>query len=145
MTNQVTSLICFAVGGVSAAFFFWSLLRQNAIRRWSFTQGKVLESRLNITSGDSFEPYVRYSYAVQGKSFTNDKISPVNYLTEDENAAKKAIAPYWIGSAVNVYYDPNDPSRSVLEPRNSFWIHLFWAGFAAFFIAMGFVSLFHKD
>ena len=100
---------------------------------------------MNIRSGDSFEPYVKYSYVVAGKSYINDKISPVNYLTEDENAARKAIAPYWVNAAVNVYYDPNDPSRSVLEPKNSFWIHLFWAVFTTFFIVMGFVALNQKD
>lgn len=145
MSSQLTSLLCFAVGGISGAFFVWSLIKQNAIRKWSFTQGKVLESRLNIISGDSFEPYVKYSYAVQGEGYINDKIMPVNYLTEDENTAKKAIAPYWIGAAVSVYYDPSDPSRSVLEPKNSFWIHLFWAVFTTFFIWIGFACLYQRD
>ncbi len=142
MSNLLTSLICFAVGGISGGFLVWSLMKQNAIRRWSFTQGEVFEARLNIVSGDSFEPYVKYNYSVRGKSYTNDKISPVNYLTEDEYAAKRAIAPYRANSAVNVYYDPNDPSRSVLEPKNSFWIHLFWGVFTTFFIVMGFVALY---
>ena len=133
------------IGAASGFFFVWSLVKQNAIRKWAFTQGKALESRLNIVSGDSFEPYVKYSYAVKGKNYTNDKISPVNYLTEEENAAKKVLSPYWADAPVNVYFDPNDPSRSVLKPKNSLWIHIFWAFFTAFFIAAGFVALYQKD
>ncbi len=145
MSNHFPAIFLFLVGSVSGGFLVWSLIRQRAIRKWSFTTGKVIESRLNRVSGDSFEPYVKYSYAVQGKGYTNDKILPVNYLTEDENVANKALAPDRANAPVTVYYHPNDPSRSVLEPKNSLWIHIFWAVFTTFFIALGVVALQHKN
>ena len=144
MTNLTVSIICFLIGTTSGTFFIWSLIKQNAIRKWASAHGKVLESRLNIVSGDSFEPYVKYSYTADGKNYTNDKISPVNYLTEEENAAKKVISPYWVDATVNVFYDPNDPSRSVLELKNSLGIHIFWAVFTAFFIVAGVIAWYQK-
>ncbi len=144
MSNQIAGILCLLAGLVSGGFLIWSLIRQNAIRKWPVVEGKIIDSRVNVLSGDSFEPYVRYSYVVNGQSYTGDKLAPVDYITEDERSANKRIEPYMVGNSVTIFYHPEKMSQSVIEPRNSSWYHLFWAFFTAFMLFVG-VGLFFQQ
>ena len=139
--DQTAGIICLIAGGAIGAFFIWTILRRRSINKWSVTDGKVLDSRLHRTA-DSFEPYVKYSYEAGGKNYTNDKLYTVNYLSEDEKYSEKLIAPYKVGKSVTVYFNPLDPSDSVLEKRSTLFIDILWVMVSMIFIFIGIKLLF---
>ena len=85
---------------------------------WPAASGEVLSSRI-ISSGKSGKPEVEYTYAVNGRKYDGSHIligpgpmgggigiaSPREYIDK-----------YPKGAQIEVYYDPEDPKRSVLEP-----------------------------
>ena len=134
--DQTAGIICLSVGGAIGAFFIWTIFRRSSINKWSVTYGTVLDSRLNQTA-DSFEPYVKYSYEVGGKNYTNDRFYAVNYLSEDEKYSEKLIAPYSAGKSVPVYFNPQNPSDAVLEKRSTLFIDILWMVVTMCFIFVG--------
>lgn len=62
---------------------------------------------------------VEYEYTIDGTSFFNTDIRPnsgikTNY---DRNTAQKITAKYPLGSAVEVFYNPEDNSSAILEKK----------------------------
>jgi len=95
---------------------------------WPSAVGKVLESRMiESTSTDSdgdssttYRPHVQYEYEVMGTSYTGDKIKVGMVVsTSAVKKVQETLARYPVGSAVKVYYDPNNPADSVLEQKAS--------------------------
>ncbi len=136
MNNQIAGFICLLIGAASGVFFVWTLLRVRQLSKWIVTQGTVIESKL-LPLNDSFEPYVKYEYAVRGKNFTHDTHKAFGYVYEYENQAMKRLKPYPVGKKVKVYFDKENPQDSVLEKRDAIWLYFFWAFFCLFFIVCG--------
>lgn len=85
---------------------------------WAVASGQVLSSRI-ISSGKSGKPEVEYTYTVNGETYEGNHIligpgpmgggfgiaSPREYVYK-----------YPEGKQIKVFYDPEDPRQSVLEP-----------------------------
>lgn len=100
-----------------------------ASKTWPSTQGIITSTevvREDFGSGTkrrtSYHPVVRYSYAVDMKSFNSDVISFANSGTRFRNDANTIIAKYPVNSNVEVYYDSSLPEIAVLEPGLTFTI-----------------------
>ncbi len=67
-----------------------------------------------------FCPWVQSSYTVNGKALACDRFAFNDHLisTSTKKDAEDRIKSYQVGQTVQVYYDPNDPQMSVLEPGN---------------------------
>jgi hypothetical protein len=72
-----------------------------------------------------YYPVVQYRYRVDGRDFLGERITSdsvrVLGARSDERSrnrglVQRILARYPEGAAVRVYYDPDDPNRSVLEP-----------------------------
>jgi len=76
----------------------------------------------------SYQLHLRYVYLVDGRKYIGTRASFSAWgPTENFNPFNSAIAgKYPVGTQVQAYYDPTDPSRSVLQknPRPSAWIAL---------------------
>jgi len=59
-------------------------------------------------------PLLRYEYTVNGRCFVGTRVNTVGLASN--RAARRAAARYPEGKEVEVWYDPRDPSRAVLEP-----------------------------
>jgi len=102
---------------------------------WPSTKGHVVESRVqtrvavdgsDVSRGRLFGPrhyehvpVVRYAYEVGGVPYTSDRVRFGERSAErgdrGQERAREAAGRYPAGAAVDVYYDPAIPSRSVLE------------------------------
>lgn len=83
---------------------------------WPSVTGTVLVSQMvEETSGEvsGYSPLVTYSYAVSGQALQSSRVAFV------ASKSKKVVAKYPKGSPVQVYFDPQQPSKAVLEKGGS--------------------------
>ncbi len=129
---------------VAVAVKLWEL---RAAGRWPQTQGTVTASRvasrrtapgdLAYTSRDTemtSEPFVEYEYAVKGRTFRCSRLSVAERAPGSER--ERILARYPVGAAVTVSYDPEDPSRAVLE-RTLPLGTMFLGGWAVMLLLLG--------
>ncbi len=92
-------------------------------RRFTRTQGRVLESRVEELPGPAeeggprFRPLVRYAFEARGRTWESDQVSvdaPPGASSADPEDARRTVERHPAGSAVDVWFDPADPRRSVL-------------------------------
>ena len=81
---------------------------------WLQVQGKVLTSRVIDDGGGGYIADVKYEYADGDKRHTSDCIN-LGPRLPNKRFAKETAERYPAGSLVTVYYDPHEPSYSVLE------------------------------
>jgi hypothetical protein len=166
LVNRVVAGVIFAVAvGVASAGY--SISRSATLKvaqstvHWSRVKGVVTVSRLEerrTTNGWTYRRILRYAYAVNGTEYTGFHLdAPLvdGYWTESPRAFVDTTSPfpievpkYPVGRTVDVWYDPANPSRAVLEPGIPY--HkvtatatglVFLYGFAAISIAIGVVLL----
>lgn len=116
----------FAQGGAilllgSAFFLYKSVFTINdgfASKNWPNTEGTVIESRLEqvrTTGGTTSEKIIGhffYEYSVDGDQYSSSRLNFFSISGDPVTAAKN----HEPGQAVTVYYDPDNPDKSVLEP-----------------------------
>jgi hypothetical protein len=96
--------------------------------------GHVIESRVDDTHLDMMKPVLRYRYEVGPQSYIGFRVSFSGYGAS-RSAMEKLIKPYSQGSAVTVYYDPQNPSSAVLNnAQTSDW--LYWLVFGLGFLVL---------
>ena len=111
-----------------------------ASEHWTETKGRVVasgvETRRDVGATDGpaaprryeHRPAVRYTYTAGGATYTADRVRfGENTAERGEGARARAQAEadrYPEGQDVSVFYDPDDPSRAVLEPgrQSTPWI-----------------------
>ena len=65
-----------------------------------------------------YRPDVTYSYDVGGVRYTGDKVPVAGTASAGTDAlARRTAAKYPTGKIIEVHYNPDNPSESVLEPR----------------------------
>jgi Protein of unknown function (DUF3592) len=92
---------------------------------WPVVKGLILtsdveEDRLRSATGTAviaFLPKVKYQYIVDQKEYTGDRVifgrKNYNYVT-----AAQISSLFSAGKEANVYYNPADPTDSVLAPKS---------------------------
>ena len=86
---------------------------------WEPVDGVVKSSGVSSSTdgegGTTYCLYVSYQYTVNGKTYDGDRVS---YSTENScnSWSKNADDDYPEGKEITVYYDPGNPSESVLQP-----------------------------
>lgn len=86
----------------------WARFSRSRRPEWSrSTHGTVISSTVQLPSR---VPLVLYTYCVNGTTFRGSRVGV------EVADAESTVARYPAGSAVVVYYDPRDPSESILEP-----------------------------
>ncbi|NWF69370.1 MAG: DUF3592 domain-containing protein [Chloroflexi bacterium] len=100
-----------------------------ASRGWPSVVGTVLASQIEMrrsgNTGRTPHPVVIYSYAVDGKQYTGNRISFGGSLGGSMIAYRK-IEQYPAGSSVSVYYNPANPADAVLEQTSASGTLLLW-------------------
>ncbi len=61
---------------------------------------------------------VRYRYTIDGRAYEGDRIW---YSRVGRQSASTLNERYDEGDAVEVYYDPDDPARAILQPGATTW------------------------
>ena len=128
------------VGGASAYEAFSS-------QSWPTVQGEIITSNVD-TYRDSYgnrtyRRKIKYGYAVNqlekaGGYFTGERVGIDPFLPSDSRAiAEASLVRYPKGEIVDVYYNPNRPQRSLLEPSFSL-SRLIYPGVGLLLLAVAF-------
>jgi hypothetical protein len=123
----ITTDMLYAIGGMLLIQFFISAIflvliavsyfGAAKVRDWQPASGRILSStvvrRRSSRGGSTSYPAIVYEYNVGGMNYQGQKITPG--LRWGGSGSGKVVARYPAGSAVTVYYDPNNPADAVLE------------------------------
>ena len=89
------------------------------------TSGKVIAAEVATAQGISMEanvmvdryyPSVTYTYSVAGMEYTNDRLYDQDFKVNQPEKLEKLVAKYVEGMSVPVYYNPDNPADSYLQP-----------------------------
>lgn len=97
-------------------------LAASASRAWPSVSGRVLNSSLirtprrGTSGGGSYIPMIVYEYQVDGRVYRSQRYSFGTQIgTGFTGIASRVVNQYPEGSAVEVYYNPDNPSEAVLK------------------------------
>jgi len=106
------------VGLVAFWFYFVSpRLKAHQANEWPETKCKILSSKLKVHSGDendSYEPIIKFEYEVDNKKWVGDQAS-FNPITSTQRFANELVQKFKAGSTAVCFFNPDDPSDSVLS------------------------------
>lgn len=117
-------------GGGTCLWGAYDLKYARASENWPEAHGVILSSKVERrgpSSGDAgytYEPNVRYRYTVNGRQYTNDRVFYGATGSSDSGWAHTIVARHPVGAGAMVRYDPEKPSRSVLEAGVTATTHL---------------------
>ena len=89
-----------------------------ASEHWPSVSGTIVSSEMECEEHDDPDTYrllVQYTYEVQGEMHTGDTLTYRGTSTKRQHVAAH-LAKYPAGCQVPVFYDPEAPEQSVLEP-----------------------------
>jgi len=122
--KRIFPLVFVAVGVGMLVIGVIGLRQAAASRDWPTTQGVILSSaveRVRRNDPDrgfttTFHARISFSYSVGGEPYTGDRVGVGDYGRNTNHHARSVVRKYPVGSQVTVYYDPNRPQSSLLEP-----------------------------
>jgi hypothetical protein len=119
--SSIFSMGLFLLIGLGLSFWGWTILQNaRASASWPIAEGRVTNSEVNHTTdaegGDSYSPEITYTYAVNDTNLNNSTIKFGENSYSSRKKAEEILSNYPVGKNVTVYYDPEKPDRSVLEP-----------------------------
>lgn len=103
----------------------------NASKDWPTVQGMVSFSDIRSSISDGDEMYrvdLEYNYTVQTVNYTGNRISTISSSTSSLSSVEKDLRKYPEGEIVSVYYNPEAPSISMLEPGAGFFTYVITYG-----------------
>lgn len=86
---------------------------------WPTTQGRIITASVEreIVRGKRIDRLnLRYTYTVNGKRYVGQRVSIGPHIGPFEPTPMDVVAHHRLRSSVTVYYHPENPNRSVLEP-----------------------------
>ena len=114
--------IIFSLGIILLLHSFYLFIISTKTKKWTATKGKVLISNIDCSGyiGEEadrlYKAKVEYQYNVNGESFFSKKIFYGDYVKANmPYRAKKIIEKYGKDEIITVYYNPDNPKKSVLE------------------------------
>lgn len=117
-------------------------------RSWPSTKGVVVSAE-RVFSGNSVEDgeptynvKIEYSYKVDGREYRNHLVEPLPSLKSAEQAAS-VVDGYPLGAEVEVFFDPTNPSLSLLVPGLDGFTKILLAAYVGCVILLA-MSLFMK-
>lgn len=112
-------LSIFVVVGVGIFFGMYVLptWRMAQAKSWTKTTAVVDKSEIQEHRGSdstSYTPEVQYHYLADGKLFTNNRFWFRSDNENDHTTLEAVMRPYTVGAEVGCFFDPKEPSSSVL-------------------------------
>lgn len=94
-------------------------LEMRSSLKWPSTEGQIISSTISKSTRDEdgcceYELHVRYSYQVDGMVLEGNRLRVRSDSSQFLSHVEKKQAEYPVGARVKVYYDPEQPDRSVL-------------------------------
>ncbi len=91
------------------------LVNQIGTKNYLPVAATVTKSEVKITHGKStsYKPVIHYRYTVAGTDYTSSRIKYTG-AAGGKSASTAMVTAHPVGATVTAYYDPREPSRSVL-------------------------------
>ena len=125
------AVVLLAVFGTVGAYLIYAGLKNRKLSQasefWPTSGGTVLSSeivtrtirRTNKPTTTHYLPRIRYSYRIAGTDYESETIRFGDLERTNRSLAEKVTGKYPAGATVAVRYDPEDPSRAVLETESA--------------------------
>ena len=134
-TDTPKSKLIFQMGILASLVMIVGIMSNKESLRWLFinpsaydkTEGTILSS--NIGGGGVWGAWrfdVTYKYMIGGQKFISNRVHFGYQAMSDRSYAQAYVDKYFVGKKVRVYYDPRDPSQSVLEPQVRWYMPLYF-------------------
>lgn len=133
--NSGTSIIV-GIIFIASSYAFYSFFGSEIVKKaslseeWPTTTGVITSSEIRESKNDEgtnmYAADVTYEYQVDEAQYTGNRISlnSANSTTSSINSVLKDIKKYPEGERVTVYYDPEYPGESVLQPGADWVVYL---------------------
>jgi hypothetical protein len=135
--------VVFTIVGYFVAFHFGKPILDNAkaSTQWPKVDGVIASSEVaksKDSDGDTmYSAEVVYKYEVEGRKLESDNVFfGGDYSSSSRSDASGTVNRYPTGKEVEVYYDPDDPSKAVLEPGAK-WMSYMVYGIGMVFFVVG--------
>jgi len=111
-------------GGVALGLGILQVVEALRSKSWPQATGKVKVSEVgsssgSISSGGSAVRYkanIIYEYEVQGAKHIGDRVTVADHASTSGAKHHRIAQRYPLGADITVYYNPNNPDESLLEP-----------------------------
>jgi hypothetical protein len=112
----------------------WAIRRGRASRDWPSTTGVISRSAIFSSEG-SHNVTIEFRYSVGGREYRSQQIRYFG-LPRTHRGLVELVERYPAGNEVVVYYDPEKPSRAVLERGFVTWHGVALFGVAVFWLVV---------
>jgi hypothetical protein len=129
--NPQLAIFAACFGLAALLFFFGARRMSRQAASWPSVRGQIVNSAVESyreqTKGTStttfYRPAVEFAYQVRGREYRGTQIKLGLTVDGSRAYAEKVVAKYPGGGAVDVHYDPANPSNAALEnPTGATWI-----------------------
>jgi hypothetical protein len=109
---------------VAIVWLSWHYTLAVESTRWPHVQGRVLKSWAEKTDSEYsyYSPRVEYTYSVDGVRHSSTTVRLIGDRSMRRSRAERVAASYKVGDTVEVWYDPNKPTRATLQPGGARWL-----------------------
>lgn len=120
--SQIAGLILFIIGFKMLVISSYSIANSFMAREWTMTKGRIIHSDVYTSESageaSSYRPNIVFEYSVFGEKFICDRLFYGVDIMSSLNLgnSKKLIKKYPVNKEVTVYYNPDKPKQSVVEP-----------------------------
>lgn len=113
--------LLFVAIGAGVGFYIGKPILDNAraSESWPTAPGRITESELERYRDDGKTMYtalVVYEYSVGNQQWEGDSVWFGQYSSSSRSEINRTVTQYPVGRTVDVYYQPDDPANSVLQP-----------------------------
>ncbi|MCJ7567077.1 MAG: DUF3592 domain-containing protein [Anaerolineales bacterium] len=134
-------IIAIVISSVLLIKFGLDIMRGLNSRNWPTTEGKITHSGVEAQQsmddeGDIKTTYgasIQYQYNISGQEIEGARRSFTEVRTNSSRRAEQIMARYPQGSSVTVYYHPDNPNLSILEPGVG------WFSYIGMIVLLGFL------
>lgn len=135
----------FLLVGLGLTYWGWNILQDaRASESWPTADGVVIRSEVTRSTdaegSDSYSPEITYAYTVNNEQLANKTIKFGENSYSNRRKAEEIANSYPVGRNVTVYYDPEKPDKSVLEPGVSAGSYIV-IGIGVFFILITLITV----
>ncbi len=148
MFHTIFGALLMGLGALGIGRWVFDLWRSHRSLRWPQVKGKILASELiedpnvDLHSITHYSLDIAYEYEVGGVRYKSERVSfEGRIMSSTKLRVERVEAGYPTKAEVLVYFDPDNPAFSVLEPGvelRSAWYGLFLLIVGNFFAAADF-------
>lgn len=108
-------LVLFMLAGLGTTVWGWRVIRKaRAQRNWPSVQGEIITADPS-SEDDDLLPCIEYRYTIEQHIYQSPMQLPSG-TTPSPELNRQLIEKYPVGKTVMVYYHPQDPQQTILEP-----------------------------